>query len=43
MTSSIVAALPALTILVARNKKYEEIQAAESVDEDDGLPDVYRR
>jgi Na+:H+ antiporter, NhaA family len=43
-TSSIVAALPASTILVARNKKYEEIQAAESVDEDDdAIPDVYRR
>jgi Na+:H+ antiporter, NhaA family len=42
MTSSIVAALPASTILMARSKKYEKIQAAESVD-DDGIPDVYRR
>jgi Na+:H+ antiporter, NhaA family len=44
MTSSIVAALLASTILVARNKKYKEIEAADSVDEDDdGVPDVYQR
>jgi Na+:H+ antiporter, NhaA family len=44
MTSSIVGALLASAILVARNKKYKEIQAAESVDEDDdGIPDAYRR
>jgi Na+:H+ antiporter, NhaA family len=44
MTSSIVAALLASLILVARNKKYKEIEAADSVDEDDdGVPDVYQR
>lgn len=44
MTSSIVAALLASTILVARNKKYKHIHAAESLDEDDdGIPDVYQR
>ncbi|MDI3331692.1 MAG: Na+/H+ antiporter NhaA [Micrococcus sp.] len=44
MTSSIVAALLASVILVARNKRYKAIEVADSVDEDeDGVPDVYQR
>ncbi|MFI8632845.1 Na+/H+ antiporter NhaA [Microbacterium sp. NPDC077663] len=43
MIASIVAAAVASVILVARNRRYRQIAAAEQIDEDaDGTPDIYQ-
>lgn len=43
MIASVLAALIASGILVARNRRYRQIEAAEAIDEDaDGTPDIYQ-
>ena len=43
MIASVLAALIASAILVARNRRYRQIEAAETIDEDaDGTPDIYQ-
>jgi len=43
MIASVLAALIASGILIARNRRYRQIAAEETVDEDaDGTPDIYQ-
>lgn len=43
MIASLLAALIASGILIARNRRYRQIAAEETVDEDaDGTPDIYQ-